>query len=364
MKKVITIIGTRPEIIKMSPLLPLLDASFEHILVHSGQHYSKDMDGVFFDELKLKKAKYFLEVGSHQPAKQLAIMMERFEDVFLKEKPDAVIVHGDTHTTLAGALVVSKHNMTECKLIHVEAGARSGNKYQQEEINRKIVDTVSDIHFVQVNNDITILKRENIDTSHSYVVGNSVIDSCKRASEFTNINFLDELNLKKNDYVLMTMHRQENVDDKEILKKYVNTINKLSEKIDIVYPLHPRTKKNLEGFNLEFDKRIKIIEPIGYVDTITLVKYSRFCMTDSGGLQEEAAVLKTPTLVLRTETEAVQYIECGLHKLIKNDMNILREEFNKLLNDNELNQRVSIKYDFPQDISKNVISIIENNLGK
>ncbi len=364
MKKIITIIGTRPEIIKMSPLLPLLDASFVHILVHSGQHYSKDMDSIFFDELKLKKAKYFLEVGSHQPAKQLAIMMERFEKVFLKEKPDAVIVHGDTHTTLAGALVVSKHNMTGCKLIHVEAGARSGNKNQQEEINRKIVDIVSDMHFVQVDNDIAILKKENIDTSHAYVVGNSVIDSCKRASAFANLDFLSTLNLKENNYILMTMHRQENVDDKETLENYVSSINKLSEKIDIVYPLHPRTKKNLEKFNLKFDKRIKILEPIGYVDTITLVKYARFCMTDSGGLQEEAAVLNTPTLVLRTETEAVQYIECGLHKLIKNDMNILREEFDNLLNDNELSKRVSIKYNFPKDISNNIISLIEENLGK
>lgn len=363
MKKIITMIGTRPEIIKMSPILPLLDEKFEHILVHSGQHYTKEMDSMFFEELHLKTPKYFLEVGSHQPAKQLGIMMEKFEEIILKEKPDAVIVHGDTHTTLAGALVVSKHNMTGCKLIHVEAGARSGNKHQQEEINRKIVDIVADVHFVQVDNDIVILKKENIDTYHSYVVGNSVIDSCKRASELVNVSFLDTLDLKKNNYVLMTMHRQENVDDKHILERYVNTINELSKNIKIVYPLHPRTKKNLKTFDLKFNDNVKMIEPIGYIDTMTLVKYSRFCMTDSGGLQEEAAVLNTPTLVLRTETEAVQYIECGLHKLIKNDMNILIDEFNILLDDSELSKRISIKYDFPKDISINIISIIEKNLG-
>ena len=363
MKKIMSIIGTRPEIIKMSPILPLLDEEFEHILVHSGQHYSKEMDTIFFEELNLKKPKYFLEVGSHQPAKQLGIMMERFEEVFLKENPDGVIVHGDTHTTLAGALVVAKHNMSKCKLIHVEAGARSGNRYQQEEINRKIVDIVADLHFVQVNNDIEILKKENIDISKAYVVGNSVIDSCQRASKLVNKDILNSLDLIENNYVLMTMHRQENVDDKEILDNYVSTINELSKNIKIVYPLHPRTKKNLESFNLKFSENVKIIEPIGYIDTITLVKFARFCMTDSGGLQEEAAVLNTPTLVLRTETEAIQYIECGLHRLIKNDMTILTKEFNELLSDDNLSKRNSVVYNFPDNVSNNIVSIIENNLG-
>lgn len=362
MKKIMTIIGTRPEIIKMSPILPLLDEEFEHVLVHSGQHYSKEMDTIFFEELNLKKPKYFLEVGSHQPAKQLGTMMERFEEVFLKENPDGVIVHGDTHTTLAGALVVAKHNMSKCKLIHIEAGARSGNKHQQEEINRKIVDIVTDLHFVQVDNDIEILKKENIDISKAYVVGNSVIDSCQRASELANKDILNTLELNENQYILMTMHRQENVDDKKILEDYVSTINELSKKIKIVYSLHPRTKKNLENFNLKFNENVKLIEPIGYIDTITLVKFARFCMTDSGGLQEEAAVLNTPTLILRTETEAVQYIECGLHKLIKNDMKILTKEFNELLDEEKLKLRKLIEYKFPENISNRIIQIIKEDL--
>lgn len=363
MKKIITLIGTRPEIIKMSPILPLLDTTFEHQLVHSGQHYSKEMDSIFFEELKLKKPNYYLEVGSHEPASQLGIMMQKFEEIFIKEKPDAVVVHGDTHTTLAGALVVSKHNMTGCKLIHVEAGARSGNKYQQEEINRKIVDIVADLHFVQVDNDIEVLKKENININNSYVVGNSVIDSCKRASKLASMNILDKYNLKSNDFVLMTMHRQENVDDKKVLSSYVNTINELSNKIKIVYPLHPRTKKNLLNYKLEFCENVMLIEPIGYIDTIALIKNAKFCMTDSGGLQEEAAVLNTPALVLRTETEAIQYIECGLHKLIKNDMNILTKEFIELLDEESLKKRKITDYKFPENISKKILSIIQQNLG-
>ena len=320
------------------------------------------MDSIFFNELQLRKADYFLEVGSHQPAKQLAMIMDRFEKIFLKEKPDAVIVHGDTHTTLAGALVVAKHNILECKLIHVEAGCRSGNRYQQEEINRKIVDIIADIHFVQVDSDIMALKKENIDISNAYIVGNSVIDSCKRASKLVNKKFLDKLGLKENDYVLMTMHRQENVDNKNILKSYIDTINELSKNITIVYPLHPRTKKNLEKFNIKLSKNIKVIEPIGYIETISLLKYARFCMTDSGGLQEEAAVLSIPALILRTETEAMQYIECGLHRLIKNDINNLKREFISLLDDEILIKRKNIKYEFPKNISKKIVSKIKECL--
>ena len=219
--KIITIIGTRPEIIKMSALLPLLDREYHHILVHSGQHYSINMDKIFFKDLKLRAPDICLEVGTKSPALQLAEMIAKLDKIISQENPSAVIVHGDTNTTLAGALATVKNKSKLIKLIHVEAGYRSFNEKQTEEINRQLVDHIGDLLFVANNKELDNIKNEGINLKKTIVTGNTVIDSCLRMSQLvSDQRVLSKYKLQKEAYILMTFHRQETVDIKRNLKTF------------------------------------------------------------------------------------------------------------------------------------------------
>lgn len=317
--RLLTVIGTRPEIIKMSCLLPRFDQEFDHILVHSGQHYSPNMDQVFFEELDLRSPDMTLEVGSSTPGVQTAAVIEGVERIILQARPDAVVVHGDTNTTLGAALATCKHPGS--LLVHIEAGTRSGNPAQPEEINRKIVDRVSNVHFVPRPADLENLRAEGIDLGNAFVTGSTVFDSCLRASTIERAEgILSDLRVTPGGYALATLHRQESVDSRERLGSVCKALRRISETIPVVLPIHPRTRKRAREFGIECESRgIRLTDPVGYGALITILKNACFCLTDSGGVMEEAAVLGVPGLVLREESEHSVYLDSGIHRLVGTD---------------------------------------------
>lgn len=367
MKKIVTLIGTRPEIIKMSPIIPLLDEHFDSILVHSGQHYSSNLDKIFFKELNLKKPDFSIDVGSHPPGSQTAKILTSFEKLLFDLSPDAVIVHGDTNTTLAGALAVAKLKNSGMKLIHIEACVRSFDENQAEEINRKLVDQVSDLLFAPFENDKLNGEREGINGSKIFVTnGNSVVESSLRTAKLLNDKEVCEsYRVNIGEFAIATFHRQETVDDAASLKNVCDAINQISTKIPVIIPLHPRTSKMIEQYNLELTgENVRIFDPIGYKDMIGLLKNCRFCMTDSGGIQEEAAVLNIPALILRLKTEHIRYIESGMHLLVGTDKNTIIEEALKIIDDeSEYAMRKTVKNSIPTNVSLKIIEEIKRFLN-
>lgn len=326
-------IGTRPEIIKMSALLPLIDRSFDHLLVHSGQHYSPNMDKVFFEELALRDPDFTLEVGSKTPGLQTSEIMAGVEHLILEHRPDCLVVQGDTNTTLGAALACCKYQDVE--LVHVEAGTRSGNPRQPEEINRKLIDRVSTIHFVPLPTDLDNLISEGISIDRAVVTGSTIFDSCLRAARLAGgKEVLAKLGLSSGDYALATFHRQETVDDPVRLSSVFSALERLSSNTRLLVPLHPRTRKRIQELGLQpRGANLHLLEPFGYRSLITLLQHARFCLTDSGGLMEEAAILAVPALILRTETEHRSYVESGIHRLVGSDEELIVAEGRTLLED-------------------------------
>ncbi len=301
----------------MAPLIDLFDKQCDHILIHSGQHYSRNMDEIIFEDLQLRKPDRNLQVGSLSSGKQIAAIIERFEECLEEYQPDVVVLQGDTNTTLGGAIASAKYIRDDITLVHIEAGARSGLRKQVEEINRKIVDQLSDLLFAANPRDRENLLKEGISDSRIFVTGNTVIESSYRMAELLPDNYINErFNLIPDTYCVATFHRQESVDSKSILKKIVEAMNIIGNKTKLIIPVHPRTAKKLDEFNLILKgKKMEIVQPLGYKDMISLVQGARVCLTDSGGLQEEAAILGTPVVVLREKTEHEKYINSGFNLL-------------------------------------------------
>lgn len=354
--KIATVLGTRPEIIKLSPLIPLFDQEFDHILIHTSQHYSYNMDKIFFEELKLRNCDYTLNIGSGTHAAQTGEMMIEIEKVFLKEKPDLVIVQGDTNSTLAGAITASKLNI---KLAHIEAGCRSFDKRMPEEINRIIVDHCSDILFAPDKNAFNNLIAEGISEEIIHTVGSTSVDACLRAAELFNPSKIKELGLKIQEYIVLTIHRQENTEYNK-LKEILKAINIVSNQIKIVFPVHLRTKKIIEMTNIKINKNVLMIEPLGYMNFMGLVKNSKFVMTDSGGLQEESAFLNVPCLILRKNTEWEYIISLGKNALIGNSYNEIVSTVTDLLNsDKQLIKMKEISISIKRDAANKIVSILK-----
>ena len=358
--KIATVLGTRPEIIKLSPLIPLLDKEFDHILIHTGQHYSYSMDKIFFEDLNLRDCDYILNVGSGSHGKQTGKMIIGIENVLIKEEPDIVLVQGDTNSTLAGAITASKLQM---KVAHVEAGCRSFDRRMPEEINRTLVDHVSNILFVPDENAYKNLTAEGIPNDLIHLVGNTSVDACLRAMDLFNPNKLKDFALKKDNYVLLTLHRQENTTfDK--LKDILSAINVISETIKIVFPVHLRTKKIIIENNLKLNDNIILTDPLGYKDFMGLLSNSKFIMTDSGGVQEESAVLNVPCLILRDNTEWMSYVEAGKNVLIGTEQKrIVSSVVDLLDNESKLNEMKRIKVHIKKGASENIISILKRTLA-
>ena len=296
--------GTRPEIIKLAPILRRLkENKVTHIFIHSNQHYSYEMDAAILKDLKLKKPDYNLNVGSASHATQTGKIMEGVETICLKHKPFVILVHGDTNTTLGGALAAKKLHI---KVGHIEAGLRSFDYRMPEEINRILVDRISDILFAPTKIAQQNLLNEGISKNQIIITGNTVVDALYdhiKLSEKSKI--LDFLSIKPDQYILVTAHRAENVDSKPRLTKLIRLLEHAAIKLKrkIIFPIHPRTKTKLSEFNILTSKNILYIQPVGYIDMLSLLNNAHLIMTDSGGIQEEAYVLKKALITLRDSTE-------------------------------------------------------------
>lgn len=357
--KIATILGTRPEIIKLSPVIPSLDKKFDHILIHTGQHYSSRLSDIFFKDLNLRVPDYNVHVGSGSHGYQVGTMLIKIEEIIKKEKPDAVIVQGDTNTTLAGALVASKLNI---KLIHIEAGCRCGNRKLPEEINRIVTDHCSDILVAIDDESYENLIKEGIDKKKIFLTGNTSVEALLRNKKFADkCGTLEKLNLKKEKYAVVTVHRAENT-KKENLTGIIKALNEISKLVDIVFPIHPRSKKAIYDTNIKIYRKVKLIEPMGYLDFIKLLSNSRFVMTDSGGVQEEAVELNVPCLVLRNETELNEFVRLGKTILGGNSTEKILEASKKIMKNYEIIKKIKISS--KKEVSGEIIKIIEDKLEK
>ena len=306
------ILGTRPEIIKMSSVIrECVKRGLDYFIVHTGQHYSYEMDKIFFDELKLPDAKYYLDVGSGNHGKQTGLMLSKIENILLDERPDVILVQGDTNTVLAGALAASKLHI---KVGHIEAGLRSFDRVMPEEINRVLTDHISDYLFAPTEVSKQNLLLEGI-TDGVYVVGNTIVDATVQNLKIakSRSNIIKNLGLEK--YFIVTLHRVENVDNKQRFEKILTTFMMIYEKygVPLIFSVHPRTKKRIKEFGLEhklFDG-FRVIDPVGYIDFLMLESNAMLILTDSGGLQEEACILNVPCVTLRDSTERPETVEAG-----------------------------------------------------
>ncbi|WP_202320745.1 non-hydrolyzing UDP-N-acetylglucosamine 2-epimerase [Archaeoglobus neptunius] len=314
--KVVSIVGARPNFIKLAPLSKEIRKEFDEVVVHTGQHYDYEMDRVFFEQLEIPDPDYHLGVGSGTHGYQTGEMVKKIEEVLFKEEPDLVIVFGDTNSTLAGALAAVKLHI---KVAHVEAGLRSFDRKMPEEINRVLTDHCSDLLFCPTERAVENLKREGI-VRGVHLTGDVMVDAVKQnikiAEEKSRI--LDQLGLEPEEYFLATVHRAENTDNAERLKHIVEAF---CETENLVFPCHPRTENRLKNFGLweTVVKNVNVIRPVGYLDMLVLEKNARKVITDSGGVQKEAYILRVPCITLRETTEWVETVEDGWNVLVGAD---------------------------------------------
>lgn len=317
--KIITIIGARPQFVKAAALSREFAKHdfIEEIIVHTGQHFDANMSDVFFDEMEIPKPKLNLAINSLSHGAMTGRMLEGIEELLIKEKPDLLLVYGDTNSTLAGALAAKKLHI---KVAHVEAGLRSFNMEMPEEVNRILTDRISNFLFCPTQSAIDNLEKEgykNIDCEvvrTGDVMNDAALFYAKKSEEKSTV--VESLNLDK--FILTTLHRAENTDDETILHSIVSSLNHIHENVcPVVLPLHPRTKAKLEQFGIEL--KVKLIDPVGYFDMIELLKNCSLVMTDSGGLQKEAFFFKKNCVTLREQTEWVELIEEGVNKLAGSD---------------------------------------------
>jgi len=342
--KILTIVGARPNFMKAAPIIAAIDeynralenrpevsgesTSLQHVLVHTGQHYDEIMSGSFFNDLNLPKPDVYMGVGSGSHAVQTAEIMKKFEDILLKEKPEMVIVVGDVNSTVACALVTAKISFDAAGsrplIAHVEAGLRSFDRTMPEEINRIVTDHLADLLFVTEESALANLKNEGIASAKVHFVGNTMIDSLLtfkgKADSSTK---LEELGLRSHSgkngagkqvarYALLTLHRPANVDNQKSLQNILDGLHELGKDCLIIFPVHPRTQKRIKEFGIDLnDGNIKLIEPLGYLDFLCLMKNAAIVVTDSGGIQEETTCLGIPCVTVRDNTERPVTVEKG-----------------------------------------------------
>jgi UDP-N-acetylglucosamine 2-epimerase len=335
--KIVTVLGTRPEIIKMFPLFHELDKNFNHLILHTGQHYDYLMHQVFFDELKIKSKIIRLKTISKNFGDQMGNLIKGIYKQLRIIRPDYVIIQGDTNSALAGALVAKR---MQIKVIHIEAGCRSGNSLSPEEQNRILIDAISDIKFCSDFQSFSNLKKMNLHIN-SYVSGSSVFDALRFLKKKLQKSNLDALGLKSGEFVIFTMHRFENVTNEEILGQKISFINQLSQKIPLVFPVHPGTLRYLKKNNLKLCENVKTLEPLPYFKFLSLLKHARFVITDSGGIQEESVYFNKPCLILRDETEWRRLIKIKKNFLFPKIDSKLRSTVDSLIYDDNFYKKVA-----------------------
>ena len=333
--RLVHIVGARPNFIKAASILKACsgESSIESILVHTGQHYSRNMNEIFFDELGICKPDINLEVGSGSHAQQTADIMKCFEPVLLKFKPDAVLVVGDVNSTVACALVAAKLCI---KVIHVEAGLRSFDRSMPEEVNRILTDAISDILFVTEPSGIKNLKREGINGSKVHFVGNVMIDSLEHnRSRADKSKILEQMRLAVKGYAVITLHRPSNVDNYAVLARIIDALAEIQNDIKVVFPMHPRTYNmvNSNGLGKRLKSLTNIIptSPLGYMDFLKLISESKIVLTDSGGIQEETTILGVPCLTVRENTERPITVTEGTNMLVGSNTDKILAGYRKSL---------------------------------
>lgn len=311
MTKIAFILGTRPEIIKLCPVIrECATRHIDHFIIHSNQHYSENMDAVFFKELELQAPKYNLNVGSGLHGEMTAKILSGCEKILVDEKPDWVLVQGDTNTVLAGALAAAK---LQIKVGHVEAGLRSYDRSMPEEINRIMTDHITHALFAPTQKQADILSSENIDQKKIFITGNTIVDAVYQNQSLVEKHHQYD-HYRNEKYFLLTTHRPSNVDDKNNLEELLSAVTKSAKKHHLVvyFPIHPRTKKQIETFQIKLDSKIiKLMDPVGYLEMLALEKNARLILTDSGGIQEEACILQVPSVTLRENTERPETLDVG-----------------------------------------------------
>jgi UDP-N-acetylglucosamine 2-epimerase (non-hydrolysing) len=315
-QNIAVILGTRPEITKMAPVIRALEAAgTDFFVIHTGQHYSRNMDGVFFEQLNLDPPSYNIEVGSGTQGAQTAAILSGVEEILLRRQPDVVLVQGDTNSVLAGALAAAKLHI---KVGHVEAGLRSYDRNMPEEINRVLSDHCSDYLFAPTEKSARILRGEGIPEEKVFMTGNTVVDATWQNIDIAHrmSNIFENLKIRPAEYFLVTLHRRENVDNRERFASILEGLAMVARFYHqpVIYPVHPHSLASMKEFGFEAPD-LTLIEPVDYFDSLMLQNYARVVLTDSGGLQEEACILGVPCVTLRDNTERPETLEIGANML-------------------------------------------------
>jgi len=326
------VLGTRPEIIKFSPIIRDLEKrGTDYFVIHTGQHYSFEMDKIFFDELELPEPRHHLNVGSGSHGEQSAKMIEGIEKIIDLEKPEVVLVQGDTNTVLAGSIVASK---ADALLGHVEAGLRSYDRTMPEEVNRVVSDHLSDLLFAPTQNSKENLVKEGISDEKIFVTGNTVVDALFQNLEISQKRFSKESIIPDGKYIVVTAHRQENVDNPTKLESILESLCTLSKTLDatVLFPAHPRTVKMMKRFLLDNPPGVEIMKPVGYLEFLQLESKASLIVTDSGGVQEEACILNVPCVTIRENTERPETVEAGANVLAGTNKDKIIEMAGRMIN--------------------------------
>jgi len=360
--KIITIVGARPQFIKAAAVSREISKRPEinEIIIHTGQHFDKNMSDVFFEEMQIPTPRYRLNINSLNHGAMTGRMLEGIEPVLLKEKPDYVLVYGDTNTTLAGALAAKKLHI---RVVHIEAGLRSYNMKMPEEINRILTDRISDILCCPTDKAVDNLKQEGFGHFPCKIIktGDVMQDTVRYYGEIsaTRSDIIRKLNLAGENFVLCTIHRAENTDDTGRLTNILSALNEIASETKVILPLHPRTKKIIDSFNLKLEtENLKLTNPVGYFDMIELLKYTRMVLTDSGGVQKEAFFFAKPCITLRDETEWVELVDKGFNRLAGAEKEKILNVYHEM-KDKEIDFHVDL-YGNGQ-AGKNIINTIKNH---
>ena len=334
MIKIICVAGARPNFMKIAPIMEAFarHPGIQPFLVHTGQHYDEKMSDLFFRELGIPEPDVNLGIGSGSHAVQTAEVMKAFEPICLEQKPDYVLVVGDVNSTIACGLVAVKLGI---QLIHVEAGLRSGDRTMPEEINRLLTDSISDLLFCTEKSGVENLRKENVSAEKIHLVGNVMIDTLlKNREKAERSTILDEMKLTPKRYATMTLHRPSNVDDPIVFGGLLDAIEAIQSDMPIIFPIHPRTKKNIANFGMQerVDQmtNLRLVEPIGYLDFLKLNAKAYVVLTDSGGLQEETTILQVPCITLRENTERPITCEVGSNQLVGVDPQVILEAYQRI----------------------------------
>ena len=359
--KVITVVGTRPEIIRLSRIIKKLDFYFNHILVHTGQNYNFELSNIFFKELKLKRPKFNLNCKSKNAVEFIGKSLVRFDKILDTEKPDAVLVLGDTNS----ALTVLCAKKRKIPIFHIEAGNRCFDESVPEEINRKIVDHISDINMTYSSYASSNLKSEGLHQDKIIKIGSPLHEVYSHYSpQIENSNILKKLKISNKNYILASIHREENVDNKKNLESIFNSIIKLRKKlkVNVIFSSHPRIQKRIKEFKLKLDKYIDFYKPFGFFDYAKLMKSAKIVLSDSGSITEETSILSIPSVNLRTSNERQEGMECGISIMSGLNTRDILNAADIIINNKKIDEyekRIYPDYAI-KDVSETVVKIIQS----